>query len=245
MVTLVSCFLAVDPALWSRMAIRLDQIVPWGRSCREYELMFDLAPEDLSSTILDCGGGPSSFTAEMTARGHRVVSVDPIYSYSGAEIRARFDATIDTILAQVRATPDDWVWGCHRNPDDLRANRCVVMEKFLLDYEAGLREQRYARGELSVLPFPSNAFGLALCSHLLFLYSELLSAEFHVRSVLELCRVAREVRLFPLLSHGGELSPHIVPVQTALASAGWHSEIRPVRYEFQRGGNQMLRVFKP
>jgi hypothetical protein len=227
------------------MALRLDQIVPWGRSSREYELMFDLGAEELSSVVLDCGGGPASFNAEMTARGHRVVSVDPIYSYSTAEIRARFEATVDTILAQVRATPDDWVWTYHRDPDDLRATRRAVMEKFLLDYEVGLRERRYVLGELPVLLFPSNTFGLALCSHLLFLYSELLSAEFHVRSVLELCRVAQEVRLFPLLLHNGELSPHITPVRTALAAAGWHSEIRAVAYEFQRGGNQMLRVFKP
>jgi len=227
------------------MALRLDQIVPWGRSSREYELMFDLGAEELSSVMLDCGGGPASFNVEMTVRGHRVVSVDPIYAYSAAEIRARFESTSDTILTQVRATPDDWVWTYHRDPDDLRATRCAVMEKFLLDYEAGLREQRYILGELPVLPFPSNTFGLALCSHLLFLYSELLSAEFHVRSALELCRVAREVRLFPLLLHGGELSPHIAPVRTALAAAGWHTEIQPVAYEFQRGGNQMLRVFKP
>jgi hypothetical protein len=70
------------------------------------------------------------------------------------------------------------------------------MEKFLADYERGLREQRYITGELPSLPFDSGSFGLAVCSHLLFLYSDLLSEDFHIRSVLELCRVAGEVRLF-------------------------------------------------
>ena len=75
--------------------------------------------------------------------------------------------------------------------------------------------------------------------------SGLLTAEFHVRSVVELCRVAREVRIFPLLSLDGKFSPHIDAVRAALAAAGWESEIVRVDYELQRGGNQMLRVFKP
>lgn len=123
------------------MAIRLDQIVPWGRSSREYELMFQLSEEDLSSGILDCGGGPSSFNAEMTVRGHRVVSVDPIYAFPTAEIRAGYQATSETMLSQVRATQDEWTWSYHRDPDNLLTNRRAVLEQFLADYETGLRQQ--------------------------------------------------------------------------------------------------------
>lgn len=227
------------------MAVSLDQIVPWGRSAREYELMFGLNAEDMSSVILDCGGGPASFNAEMTARGHRVISVDPMYSFSGPEIQRHFEATFENMLAQVRSTPDDWTWTYHRNPDDLCANRRAALERFLADYDAGKREQRYVVGELPALPFPANKFGLAVCSHLLFLYSDLLSAEFHVLSVRELCRVAREVRIFPLLSLDAEPSPHVAAVQTALATEGWKSEVVSVDYELQRGGNEMLRVFRP
>ena len=230
--------------LSSRMAVSFDQIVPWGRSAREYELMFRLDSEDLSSGILDCGGGPASFNAEMTTRGRRVISVDPIYSFSATEIRQRFDATLPTMLSQVRATPDDWTWSFHRDPEDLCATRRTVMGRFLADYEAGLQEQRYVVGELPVLPFGPAGFGLAVCSHLLFLYSALLNADFHIRSVFELCRVAREVRIFPLLTLDGKPSPHVPVVRTALASQGWDSEIVRVDYELQRGGNEMLRVFK-
>jgi hypothetical protein len=118
------------------------------------------------------------------------------------------------------------------------------MEKFLADYERGLREQRYITGELPSLPFDSGSFGLAVCSHLLFLYSDLLSEDFHIRSVLELCRVAGEVRLFPLLTLRRELSPHLAAVRSALDSKGLNSEIVRVHYELQRGGNQMLRVYR-
>ena len=226
------------------MAMRLEQIVPWGRSRREYELMFNLTPDDLGASTLDCGGGPASFAAEMAAAGFRVTAIDPIYACPGSEIKARLEATLETVLSQVRATPEDWTWSYHRNPDDLRANRIIAMERFLSDYETGLQIGRYVVGQLPLLPFATGSFDLALCSHLLFLYSDALSEEFHVDSVLELCRVAREVRIFPLLTLNRESSAHVTPVRSALAAKGWSSEVMTVGYELQRGGNQMLRIFK-
>ena len=226
------------------MAVVLDQIVPWGRSRDEYELMFGLADGDWAGGVLDCGGGPASFTAELSARGVRAVSVDPIYAYSGSEIRSRFEATVEPMLSQIRASPGDWTWGYHRDPDDLYANRRAAMDRFLSDYEDGLRDGRYIVGELPSLPFDSGSFGLVVCSHLLFLYSNLLSEEFHIRSVLELCRVAGEVRIFPLLTLAREPSAYVSAVRAALESEGWTARVVPVHYELQRGGNQMLRVFR-
>ena len=226
------------------MAVHFDQIVPWGRSRGEYELMFDLSASDMSGGVLDCGGGPSSFTAEMSACGYRVVSVDPIYAFSGTEIRTRFEAIADSMLSQVRATPDDWTWSYHRSPDDLLATRRAALERFLADYENGLRESRYLVGELPGLPFAPASFGLAVCSHLLFLYSDLLAEDFHIRAIRELCRVAREARIFPLLTQSRQPSPHLAAVRYALDTDGCATEVVHVGYELQRGGNQMLRVFR-
>ncbi len=53
----------------------LDQVLPWGREAAEYRDFFDLGVLDPKARILDCGGGPSSFNAEMTEAGHAVVSV--------------------------------------------------------------------------------------------------------------------------------------------------------------------------
>jgi hypothetical protein len=72
----------------------------------------------------------------------------------------------------------------------------------------------------------------------------LLSLGFHIDSMRELCRVAGEVRVFPLLTLGGKPSPHLAPVRSALQAEGWASEVVAVDYELQRGGNQMLRVFR-
>jgi SAM-dependent methyltransferase len=206
--------------------------------------MFALTDDDFSAGVLDCGGGPASFTAELSASGRRAMAVDPIYELSGVQIRARFEAIADSMLAQVRATPDDWTWSYHRDPDDLLANRRAALERFLADYERGLQEGRYLVGELPVLPFATGSFGLAVCSHLLFLYSDLLTEDFHIRAARELCRVAREVRIFPLLTLSRTPSRHLAAVQSALAAEGWQSETVRVDYELQRGGNQMLRLFR-
>ncbi len=48
------------------MGLKLENVVPWGRSLAEYICMFDLCPSDLQGYILDCGGGPASFNAELT-----------------------------------------------------------------------------------------------------------------------------------------------------------------------------------
>jgi hypothetical protein len=227
------------------MSVEIDQIIPWGRSRHEYELMFSLTPDDLRGRILGCGDGPASFNAEMTEAGCSVVSVDPIYAYSGPEIAGRFEATSETVINQVRASLGKWNWAYHRNLDGLLANRRNALNKFLADYEAGRPAGRYQIASLPKLPFPDGRFDLALCSHLLFLYSDRLSEEFHVRSVMELCRVARDVRIFPLLALSHQPSPHIVPVCARVKQAGWSSEIVRVNYEFQKGGDKMLRISQP
>ena len=48
------------------MGFNLEKVIPWGRSMREYIQMFDLTLEELKLNILDCGGSPASFNAEMT-----------------------------------------------------------------------------------------------------------------------------------------------------------------------------------
>lgn len=76
------------------------------------------------------------------------------------------------------------------------------------------------------------------------LYSDILSLEFHQRAVEEMCRVASEARIFPLLNYNAKLSPFVEPLLKVLADAGYNTSVQVVPYEFQRGGNQMLRVRK-
>ena len=50
------------------VTIKLNQIIPWGRSFQEYRRMFTLTDEDLRGSILGCADGPASFNAEATDR---------------------------------------------------------------------------------------------------------------------------------------------------------------------------------
>jgi len=82
-----------------------------------------------------------------------------------------------------------------------------------------------------------------LSSHFLFAYSHLLSEEFHIEAIIEMCRVAKEVRVFPLLqSFSGEESERLNPVIAELKNRSFRVEIQEAPYEFQKGGNKMLRV---
>ena len=117
------------------------------------------------------------------------------------------------------------------------------MAAFLEDYDQGNAEGRYLPHELPCLPFENGAFDLALCSHLLFTYSERLSADFHVNAVLEMCRVAKEFRIFPLLEMSGKPSRHVAAVCELLDGQGFRWSIEAVEYEFQGGANKMLRVW--
>lgn len=111
----------------------------------------------------------------------------------------------------------------------------AAMEKFLLDLPNGVDQKRYLTAELPKLPFENYRFDLALCSHFLFLYS-------HLESILEMCRVAKQVRIFPLLKLSGEISPLLTPIIQKLSTKGYKAEIRQVDYEFQKGGNQMISI---
>ena len=126
--------------------------------------------------------------------------------------------------------------------DALERVRLHAMNMFLEDYPQGRADGRYADAALPSLPFADGAFDLALCSHLLFLYSAQLDEAFHREAVAELCRVAGEVRVFPLLALGGARSPHLQPVCSACRAAGHEVSIERVPYEFQRGADEMLRV---
>jgi hypothetical protein len=221
---------------------QLDQVVPWGRSFDEYCRMFALKDADLTLRILGCGDGPASFNAEATRRGSTVISFDPIYKWEAVDIRQRIADTRDTILEQTRRNADEFVWDSIRSVDDLDRVRMGAMDSFLDDYAAGKAQGRYIEGALPTLPFADRSFDLALCSHLLFLYSDQLGEGFHHESLRELCRLAGEVRVFPLLALSGTRSPFVDGTIADLRGAGHEVSIESVPYEFQRGGNQMMRI---
>ncbi|MBE7385264.1 MAG: SAM-dependent methyltransferase [Leptolyngbya sp. SIO1E4] len=222
--------------------MQLDAVVPWGRTLEEYRRMFNLSAADLGRKILGCGDGPASFNAEMAALGHSVVSIDPIYQFSAEQIEQRVRATYDPIISQAKQNAHRYVWTQFQDADGLGQARLAAMEIFLADYEVGKAAGRYLNQSLPQLALPEDAYDLCVCSHLLFLYSEQLSLDFHLSSIDELLRVALEVRIFPLLTLDCAPYPYLERVIQALSSRGFGVSVEPVSYEFQKGGNQMLKI---
>jgi len=205
--------------------------------------MFSLKDADLDKRILGCGDGPASFNAGMYRQGKKVVSVDPLYQFSAEQIRRRVQDAYRTVMEQLVANQAAYTWTTIRSPEELGQIRMKSMEAFLRDFERGKSEGRYLPVELPELPFADGEFDLALCSHLLFTYSGQLSLDFHCRAVLEMYRVAKEVRIFPLIDQGGQSSPHVEPVCQLIEEHGARWAVESVDYRVQRGGNQMLRVW--
>ncbi len=230
------------------MVMKLEKVVPFGRSLDEYTKMFNLSAEDLQKDILGVGDGPASFNAEGTTKGYKITSIDPIYQFDGAEIKQRFDAVVDNIIDQIIATPNNWVWSYHKNPQELKASRIKTLETFLQDYPQGKQAGRYQAQELPHLDFADQSYDLALCSHFLFLYSEqcdpkgkrMLNRDFHVAAIEEMLRVSQEVRIFPLLTLMQETSPYLDFVINKFSNLVYSASIVKVSYELQPGANKML-----
>jgi len=202
--------------------------------------MFALTSDHLSGPVLDCAAGPASFNAELSAEGHKVISCDPLYRYTAREIRLRVEAVYDTMVANLRTARHEFVWREFASPEDLGAARMAAMDTFLADFPRGTAEGRYLALSLPHLGFRDHEFGIALCSHFLLTYSDQLSTDFHVSAIEEMCRVAGEARVFPLLKSYGGPSPHLGPTIDGLRGRDYRVDIRRVPYEFQRGGNEML-----
>ena len=222
--------------------MQLKNIVPWGRNLNEYQSMFNLTDNDLRLRILGCGDGPSSFNAEVHELGGSVVSVDPIYQFSKDDLSKRMEEVKDEVMAQVREHAGDFVWKNIKNPNVLKSVRMDTMAKFLDDFEQGKSEGRYIHEMLPSLSFGSKTFDLALSSHFLFLYSGHLDFAFHLSSVREMLRVAKEVRIFPLVTLENHRSPHLEKIIRVLQEKGFETKIIKTDYEFQKGADEMLVV---
>ena len=225
------------------MSFKLENVVPWGRNSDEYIRMFDLKKKELQFNILSCADGPASFNSEMTKRGKKVISCDPIYEFTAEQLETQIENTYDKVMKETYNNQNNFVWDIIKSPEKLGEVRLKAMKKFLSDFKTGKLQGRYLAASLPFLPLKDKEFDLAICSHFLFLYTEQLSFDFHLASIMEMCRVAKEVRIFPLLDLDLNKSSHIPTICSELYKAGLNVEINKVPYEFQRGGNEMMKVF--
>ncbi len=226
------------------MTLKYESVVPWGRSFDEYVEMFKLTKSDLEKDILGCGDGPASFNSTMKKKGRSVVSIDPIYQLRREEIASRIEETYQEVMDQTSRNMDKFIWTKIKDLEHLGEIRTVAMREFLLDYDVGKSENRYVFAQLPSLPFKNDQFEIALSSHFLFLYSDNLSFDFHKKAINEMLRVSKEVRIFPLLDVNGARSAYVYDIMKLYTDYGYYVQEVYVDYEFQKGGNSMLKIGK-
>jgi hypothetical protein len=212
------------------------------RSYDEYVAMFDLDEAALPGLrVLDCCAGASSFVAGACRRGAAAVAVDPLYRLPREEIAETSRSGLAGGNAIWAQHPDRFTWSWYGDPQARDRMRARALAEFVLDLST--HSDRYVGASLPTLPYDDRAFDLALCSHLLFTWADQLGREWHRAALLELARVAAEVRVFPTVLQGpGEPVPFWDALMADLRDAGLVAELRRSPYEFQVGADHMLVV---
>jgi ubiquinone/menaquinone biosynthesis C-methylase UbiE len=133
----------------------------------------------------------------------------------------------------------------YKNIDNHKAHRQNALKLFNIDYD----KKKYFHYELPILGFEDNSFDLVLSSHLLFVYDDRFSYEFHLNAIKEMLRVANKVQIFPLLdfqntrSHKEKnFSPYVYRILEDLQE--YFLEIKELDFEFQPRGNFQLVIQK-
>ena len=222
------------------MKIDLDRIAFIGRTFHEYFHMFDLDDGLLRGRVLDCPGGASSFTAECAKQGCDATACDILYGIEPGKLIEKARADTAYALEQAYKVKDLYDWGFYGSVEGHAAQRSAALRHFSADFPAGIGEGRYVQGELPRLPFQDGAFSLVLSSHFLFLYSDRLDFQFHRDCLMELLRVGRQVRVYPLAGLDGKQYPLLDNLLSALSSSGAQARVCRTPFRFMREADKML-----
>ena len=226
------------------MTLKLENIAITGRIFEEYSSFFDLKLEDLKDKkILDCPSGVSSFVSTANKNDVDVTGVDLIYEFDKESIEEQGYKTIEKIY-QDTSWMDVYKMDFYKTKENHRNHRETALKTFVQDYNS----TNYVFAKLPNLPFKNKEFDIALSSHLLFVYDNILDYEFHKNSILEMLRVSKEVRIFPLVdfknSKVGEeknFSPFLYQILDEL-SKDFKCEIIKTDFEFQPRANFYLSI---
>ena len=221
------------------MPFSLDHAVFFGRTWDECLGMYALKESDLSGIkILDCPGGPDALVAEGLTRGLDICAIDPLYDSKLEDLEARGRKEITDTMAAWQLDPDT-AWGDHK-AEEFKNLKLAALDSFIEAFAA--HPERYIVGSLPELPFSDDSFDLALSGNFLFVYASVergglmstdeLDLDFHLESVRELLRVAKEVRMFPSFAVTGPArrQEFVDPVMEALRSDGHQVDLVPAQW---------------
>lgn len=214
----------------------------WIYDFSDYQQMYDLSESDLSKKIIDVSAGMASFNAEAKQRDIHVVSVDATYTLSDNDMQHYAKQFLQEMTTQLNQHRERL-----RDPSDAMEKQVSALWKktetlFLQDYHEGKIQKRYQPLLLPKTPFALHQFDIALCTD--FIFHHLLSFDDIVSIVTELCRVATEVRIFPLQDNAGRISDELGPLMLMLQKRNCGVEVREVPFKTLKGSNAMLRIWE-
>lgn len=221
----------------------MRKLVLWGHHIDEYMEMFDLKPEDLSASLLEYGCGPSAVNSELTKQAKKIISCDPLFTLDKATLFSKTSLVFADMAAKLINDKQNFDFCRYGSPNFLLDERQEGMAKFFADYELGKKEGRYVGISEYRLAFADFSFDFALSAHYFFADLDDQDVDFHLQIIKELARVAKEVRIFPLIDRHNQASPFLGPVLLDLQQNNFGVEVREVPYHLQPGGNAMLRVW--
>lgn len=212
----------------------------WIYDFADYQQIYGLTQTDCKKKILDFPGLVSSFNAEALKRDMDVISAGPMYQYAESEMRAHVDRFVSK---QIQKLQND---ASHLQSPEVKDQVIAHWEKtasdFIADYANGKATGRYLPINIAEIPFREHEFDLVLCSHLLF--HKALPAHISPIDLLrKLCRIGQEVRLYPMIDRYGNIMDDLGPLMLTLQQEDYGVEVREVVYQYQKGGNAMLRIW--
>lgn len=221
----------------------MRKLLLWGNHLDDYQSMFDLSAANLFGHILEYGCGPTAVNSQLTWSGHRIDSFDPLFNLDKEHIIPRVESIFETMVARLHSNQEHFDFSSFGGIDALIAQRRQGLNEFFADYEQGQEESRYQALVDYRIPRDDFYFDLALSANYLFADLDDQDVNFHLQVIKEMARVAKEVRIFPLVDRNGQPSPFLGPVLLGLQEENYGIEIKKINYSLQSGANAMLRVW--
>lgn len=225
----------------------MRKLALWGYHFDEYLGMFDLSLSDLTQKklrILEYHCGPSAVNKELNEKKLPIVSCDPLYNLNEENLQNKLTHFFPERALELRQEKNKLDLSLYEGDvEKLIQKRKEGLDLFFADYEKGKAEGRYLGCNEKELPFEHFSFDIAISTYYLFSDLDIENAEFHLKIIKELARVAKEVRIFPLLDSNNKPSSFLGPVLLGLQQENYGAEVKEVPYHLQPSGNAMLRVW--
>lgn len=216
----------------------------WGLSYDNIVAMFALGENDFGKKILNCMGAPSSFNAIAWQNKYDITTCSDVYGSDKETLQTKASKEVKQAIDFIKANPDRFNSSVIDTPEKYQLFLQENLKMFFKHYNEAKTRRLYSSEALPEIAFGNHQFDLAICPHFIFNGNPIFSEKFQLNCIQELCRVAKECRIFPALDSAGHTPVHLASLREKLTEIGFNSSIETVDYQLQKKGNMMLKVTK-